>query len=554
VKRRIFRAVFLTSAAVMLAGLVLASAVLYGCFGNVQKRQLSDALVLAAGGVETEGESYLSALKRQEVRLTWVDRDGTVLFDSESEAAKMESHALREEIRAAFLTGEGESSRFSSTLTQETLYRALRLSDGTVLRASVSRRSVFSLALGLLRGLAVMFLLVLLLSVWMAGRMAKRIVRPLNAIDLDAPLENDAYDELSPLLSRIEGQKREIRRQKEALEAREREFGAVTENMREGLVLLSGSGRVLSMNPAAAAFFQAPADCRGRDFLTLERDHEIGCALREAAESGKSELRLSRTGREYQLNASRIGEGEGLVLLIFDITERFLAEQSRREFTANVSHELKTPLQAILGSAELLENGLVRAEDAPEFVSRIRSEAKRLLTLIEDILRLSQLDEGEALPSGEADWYLLAKKELELLTPLAGEQGVTLALTGESVPVRGSEQLLCEILHNLCGNAVKYNVPGGSVTVSLRTEGEEAVLTVSDTGIGIPREHQARIFERFYRVDRSRSKETGGTGLGLSIVKHAVRYMGGSVTLESEPGRGTEVTVRLPGGANPSVS
>jgi len=300
------------------------------------------------------------------------------------------------------------------------------------------------------------------------------------------------------------------------------------------------------MNPAAAAFFRVPGDCRGQDFLVLERDYGISCALREAAESGKAELRLSRGGREYQLNASRIGEGEGLALLIFDITEKFLAEQSRREFTANVSHELKTPLQAILGSAELLENGLVKPQDAPEFISRIRAEAKRLLTLIEDILRLSQLDEGGALPSGEADWYLLAEKELALLAPLARERGVSLALTGESVPVRGPEQLLCEILHNLCGNAVKYNVPKGSVTVSLQREGEEAVLTVSDTGIGIPREHQERIFQRFYRVDKSRSKETGGTGLGLSIVKHAVRYMGGRVSLESEPGKGTVVTVRVP--------
>lgn len=547
--KRIFRSVLLAAAAVLLACIVLIMGALYDYFGAVQKKQLREELSLAASAVEQGGVGYLETLGGETCRLTYVSADGTVLFDSNASADALENHAAREEIREALDSGYGESARYSATLLERTIYCAKRLSDGTVLRASVSRATVPSLVVGMLQPILLVLLAALILSAFLARRLSKKIVEPLNSLDLEHPLENNVYDELSPMLTHIEMQRRRIDGQVAELKKKQDEFSAVVRNMNEGLVLLNRAGEILSINAAAAAFFSTDEDCVGEDFLAVDRTHEIDRAIRAAAAEGHSEIRIDRGGRAYQLGVSRIdadGGEAGVALLIFDVTDKVFAERNRREFTANVSHELKTPLQSIMGSAELLENGLVKAEDMPRFVGQIRSEAARLVSLIEDIIRLSQLDEQTELPTETVDLYALAKEEIAPLARQAEEKRVTLSLTGAPVTVSGVRRLLCEILTNLCGNAIKYNVEGGSVTVTVRDGGENAILTVADTGIGIPEEAQPRVFERFYRVDKSRSKETGGTGLGLSIVKHAVQAMGGEIRLESAPGKGSTFTVVLP--------
>lgn len=543
--KKIFRSSFAVAMLVLLACLVLLLGALYDYFGNMQREQLKTELSLAATGVEQDGVAYLKALQQENCRLTLVGTDGRVLFDSDGKATEMGNHADREEIAQAMKTGSGESSRYSSTLTEQTVYYAKRLSDGTVLRVSVSRATVPVLILGMLQPILIILTLALILSGVLARRLSKKIVEPFNALNLDEPLENNTYDELSPLLTHIDHQQKKIAAQRQELQRKQNEFYAVIKNMNEGLVLLNGSGMVLSINPAASSFFGA-SNCIGQDFLTVERSHEISRTLEEAARRGHAEMQLSREGREYQLRAGRIEESgtlSGMVLLIFDITDRVFAERNRQEFTANVSHELKTPLHSIMGSAELIENGMVKPEDLPRFVGHIRTEAERLVSLIDNILRLSQLDEGVSLPSEAIDLHALAAAELDSLSQIAANKHVLLSLKGETAEAKGVRQLLHEIVYNLCDNAIKYNVDGGSVTVTTRCEGEKVLLSVADTGIGIPPEHQQRVFERFYRVDKSHSRQTGGTGLGLSIVKHAVQYMDGSLDLKSRPGEGTTVTV-----------
>ena len=362
-------------------------------------------------------------------------------------------------------------------------------------------------------------------------------------------MDNDTYEELSPLLGRINQQRRQIDAQMQELQRKRDEFDQITGNMKEGLVLLNEKGMILSINPAARTLFRAGGACVGQDFLTIERSSDVSHALQTAMEQGHSEIRTEREGREYQMDMSRI-ESEGAVtgagILAFDVTEQALAQRNRREFTANVSHELKTPLQSIMGSAELMENGLVKPEDMPVFIGRIRSEAARLVTLIEDIIRLSQLDEGVELPVECVELYALAQETAQSLSDAAEAKSISLTVTGQPVTVHSVRRLLSEILYNLCDNAIKYNVPGGRVSVDVAGTAEGAAITVSDTGIGIPAEHQARVFERFYRVDKSHSRASGGTGLGLSIVKHAVQDLGGTIRLDSTPGQGTSIRVTIP--------
>ena len=547
--KKIFRSVLLAAAVVLLASIVLIMGALYDYFSAVQKARVRDELTLAAGAVETGGMAYLSALKGENCRLTWVSADGTVLYDTNKSADTLENHAARTEIRDALATGYGESVRTSATLLERTIYCAERLEDGSVLRVSVSHATVPSLVVGMLQPICIVLAVALILSAVLAKRVSKKIVEPMNSLDLEHPLNNNVYDELSPLLKHIEMQRRQIDTQVAELRRRQNEFSSVVRNMREGLVLLDKKGMILSVNSAAAEFLSTDETCVGEDFLTVDRTHEIDSAIRTAFADGHSELRVERGGKVRELNISRItadGETVGAAMLIVDVTEKVFAESRRREFTANVSHELKTPLQSILGSAELLENGLVKPEDVPQFVGRIRAEAERLVSLIEDIIRLSRLDEHGEMPSEDVDLYTLAKAEIAALSSLAEQKRVTITLGGAPVVVCGVPQLLREILSNLCTNAVKYNVEGGSVTVTVRDAGKNAVLTVADTGIGIPEAAQSRVFERFYRVDKSHSRETGGTGLGLSIVKHAVEYMGGSVSLVSAPGVGSTFTVILP--------
>jgi two-component system phosphate regulon sensor histidine kinase PhoR len=549
--RKIFLSIMAAAAVVLLCSVLIIMGCLYDYFGGVQERQLEDELALAQTGVECSGKTYLEALEGESYRLTWIAPSGEVLFDSQADESSMENHAQREEVRQALETGEGQSSRYSSTLLEKTIYYAKRLTDGSVLRISISRATAGVLVMGMLQPMLVVLAAALILALVLAKRISARIVAPLNRLDLEKPLENDTYEELSPLLTRINQQRRQIDAQLRTLQQKKDEFDQITASMNESLVLMNEKGTVLSINPAARALFHAEPDCVGQDFLTVERSHEISCAIRRALEEGHAELRVERGGREYQLDISRIeSEGTviGAVLLAFDVTEQAFAERNRREFTANVSHELKTPLQSIMGSAELIENGLVKQEDMPRFVGHIRTEAARLVTLIEDIIRLSQLDEGGELPFEPVDLKKLAEEASASLASAAAEKQVTIRVHGDDRQITTVRRLASEIIYNLCDNAVKYNREGGSVDVTIDGAAHGAVVTVQDTGIGIPPEHQSRVFERFYRVDKSHSRQSGGTGLGLSIVKHAVQYLGGRIELESQPGKGTTMRVHFPDG------
>lgn len=549
--RKIFLSIMAAAAVVLLCSVLIIMGCLYDYFGGVQERQLEDELALAQTGVECSGKTYLKALEGESYRLTWIAPSGEVLFDSQADESSMENHAQREEVRQALETGEGQSSRYSSTLLEKTIYYAKRLTDGSILRISISRATAGVLVMGMLQPMLVVLAAALILALVLAKRISARIVAPLNRLDLEKPLENDTYEELSPLLTRINQQRRQIDAQLRTLQQKKDEFDQITASMNEGLVLMNEKGTVLSINPAARALFHAEPDCVGQDFLTVERSREISCAIRRALEEGHAELRVERGGREYQLDISRIeSEGTviGAVLLAFDVTEQAFAERNRREFTANVSHELKTPLQSIMGSAELIENGLVKQEDMPRFVGHIRTEAARLVTLIEDIIRLSQLDEGGELPFEPVDLKKLAEEASASLASAAAEKQVTIRVHGDDRQITTVRRLASEIIYNLCDNAVKYNREGGSVDVTIDGTAHGAVVTVQDTGIGIPPEHQNRVFERFYRGDKSHSRQSGGTGLGLSIVKHAVQYLGGRIELESQPGKGTTMRVHFPDG------
>lgn len=558
--KKIFKSILSVALVILLSSLVMIIGVLYDYFRGVQKNQLRTELAFAAEGVEVSGAAYLEGLNDDSCRITLVGEDGTVLYDSVESADKMGNHADREEIKEAREYGTGEASRYSSTLTEQTIYISKLLSDGSVLRVSVSHATVPALVFGMLQPLIVVLLLAFILSSVLAHRLSEKIVEPLSAIDLDKPLENNTYDELAPVLSHIEKQHRQIARQMYDLDRSRSEFEAVTHNMKEGLVLTSEKGEIISINPSAASFFlgvkpdsaefyEHEKGCIGKDFLTLDRSRETHELIERAQANGEAESRVSRWGREYQLNASRVlsdGKFTGIVLLIFDVTDKVFAERNRREFTANVSHELKTPLQSIMGSAELIENGLVKPEDMKDFSDRIYKEAARLLTLIEDIIRLSQLDENVELAWENLDIAKMASDTAALLRDTAEKKNVKINLDCEPTEIYGVRQLYSEIIYNLCENAIKYNKDGGSVTVSTHPKNGGIELTVSDTGIGIPPEHRSRVFERFYRVDKSHSKSTGGTGLGLSIVKHAVQYLGGQIDLTSLVGEGTKITVFFP--------
>jgi len=546
---KIFRSIFTTSLVVLLATLVIITSFLYNYFTNIQINQLKDELSIASVGTEQSGEEYLEALKSDNYRLTWVASDGTVLFDSQADKAVMDNHLDREEITEAFETGKGSSARRSATLTEKTLYEALLLSDGTVLRISVNRTSGFVLLLGMMYPVIIVIIIAVIISAVLAHKMSKRIIEPLNKLDLDNPTENDAYEEIAPLLRRIHKQNMKIERKATELNRRKDEFELITKNMREGLLLLDKNRRILTINSSATAIFGTDKKCVGKEFLTINRRHEIISAIEKALTDGHSEIRANLNEKEYQFDLSRIetdGETVGAVILAFDITEQADAERLRREFTANVSHELKTPLQTITGSAELMENGLIKPEDMPRFVGHIREEATRLVTLVEDIIRLSQLDEQTDLPKENVSLYEVANEVCGVLRDSADKKDIELLLSGDSGVVYGVKHLLFEIIYNLCDNSIKYTPDGGKVEVDISETENGLTLTVSDNGIGIAPQHQARIFERFYRVDKSHSKKSGGTGLGLSIVKHAVQYHGGKISIQSEENKGTAITVVLP--------
>lgn len=548
--KRIFRTVFVVAISIFIASAVLFMTVLYDYFSGIQQNQLRMQIDLASQGVEDEGLDYLKNLNIKDYRVTWIGTDGKVLYDSISEADEMENHFEREEVKEALSEGYGASSRYSSTLTQRYLYGAKRLPDGTVIRLSVIQNSLLILTLGMLQPIMIIFVIAIILSAFLASRLSKKIVKPLNELNLDKPLDNNGYDELSPLLRRIDTQQKEISRQSEELKQRQNELEVMTSAMSEGIILLNNRGTVLSINKAAAKLFGTDCFCIGEDIVSINRSLELAQLLNKAKDGEHSERVVELGSGRYQMMASPVISNNivsGIVLLILDVTEKEKAEQLRREFTANVSHELKTPLHTISGSAELLVNGMVKSEDIPIFLKRIYSEAQRMIQLVEDIIRLSHLDEGaEDMKWDMVDLYAVAEETINSLADEAESNGIKFELYGETVLINGIRQLLQEIIYNLCDNAIKYNCRGGSVSVGVKNENEFAVLTITDTGIGIPAEHQERIFERFYRVDKSHSKEIGGTGLGLSIVKHAAKLHNAEIELHSIVNKGTEITIKFP--------
>ncbi len=560
--RRIFFSILSVALLVLCASLVLVTGFLYDYFTDVLERQMRDEWEIASAAITENGTAYLARLSSARYRLTVVDPDGKVLWDTQSDAETMENHKDRQEIRDALAGAEGKTVRYSSTRLEKTMYYARRLPDGTVLRIAQSQATVGTLLLGMLSPFLAILAAALILSFVLGGRLARRIVEPLNTLDLSHPLENHTYEELSPLLTRIAGQHRQIDAQIRELHRRTDEFSHITANLHEGLLLLDPRLHIVHINTAARALFGVGEDCVGADLLTVDRTLGMGDAIRQAKEmeAGHGEWQETRDGRIYRFAVSRIdsdGECAGYAILAFDITERMNAEEMRREFTANVSHELKTPLQGILGSAELLESGMVKPEDTARFVGHIHEEAKRLLALVGDIIRLSQLDEATeagndantqiaGMAYEPVELYALSGEVIRDLADAAEKRNIAFSLEGTTVTVPGVRRLLYEVIYNLCDNAIRYNKENGSVTVTIAQKDGMASVAVADTGIGIAPENRDRVFERFYRVDKSHSRATGGTGLGLSIVKHAVQYHHGTIALDSTPQVGTTITISLP--------
>ena len=547
--KKIFHSILLVACTVLLACYLVILTSLNDYFTSLRKSQLKTQLSFASTAVEDEGIEYLKNVESGEYRLTLIDTDGTVLYDTGADAASMENHSDRREFQEAFLSGYGESHRYSRTLTEQTYYFAKKLSDDRVLRISTSQVTIVSLLLGMLQPLLVIAFLAILLSVFLAKRASLNLVKPLNNLDLNDPLSNDVYEELSPLLRHMAQQNKQIALQMDELSRSQNEFNAITSNMSEGLIVLNKDGVVVSLNTAARKIFEAEEDSIGKDFLTIDRTPEISRAIKETLSGKKQELEYEKNGRNYDLCINQIVEKDeviGVLLLAIDNTEKIQAEQNRREFTANVSHELKTPLQSIIGSADLIESGLIKPEDMPRFIGHIKTDAARLVSLVSDIIRLSQLDENTEMNWENVDALSVAKEALEMVGPIAESRNISLTIKGEPAPLTSVHKLLYDIIYNLCDNAVKYNKEGGFVKVNVKTAGDKVQVAVSDNGVGIAPADQSRVFERFYRVDKSHSRESGGTGLGLSIVKHAVAYLKGSISLESTLGKGTTITVSFP--------
>lgn len=548
-KKKIFQSILNATTIVLLSSLVLVTGVLHNYFGKIQNKQLKNELLLAATGTEQEGLNYLSNLKEQDNRITWIAQDGMVLYDNQADITIMENHSNREEFQEAVEAGYGSSSRHSITLTENTIYEAKLLADGTVLRISMNQKSILALLMGLINPFVIILIVAIIIAQFIAKRLAKQIIEPLEEIDLEHPLREESYEELAPFLKRIHYQKKQIRWQLEELNQKKLEFEQVVSQMKEGLVLLDAKNQIMSINPAAMELFQTTLECIGNDFLSVERKQKLTQAIEKAREEGRTQVKIKKNSRQYLFDITSIRTQEeivGAVILALDITEQSNAEKMRREFSANVSHELKTPLQSIIGSAELLRNNLVKEEDVPRFIGHIHTEASRLVVLIEDIIRLSELDEEQKMQEEEISLYQIAEEVLESLQAEAEKRKIKLKLNGKEGTMIGVYRLLHEVIYNLCENAMKYNVDDGSVFVTIEERGKEAGIIIEDTGIGIPLEHQSRVFERFYRVDKSHSKKNGGTGLGLSIVKHAVNYHNGKIELTSEEGMGTKIEIWFP--------
>lgn len=547
--KRVFRNIFVTA----VLALMLTSVLLVSTLYNVYETRISTELrteaeyIVRALDMIGDDERYLSGFSPSN-RVTLISSDGAVLYDSAADESRMESHAARPEVIDALDNGTGESTRYSDTLSDVTTYYARKTATGNVLRIASTRSSVLGVFMDVAPQIVLMLLMVAVLSLLIARYSAKQIVQPINNLNLDAPLDNDIYDEFAPLLTRMDRQRSQIRKHIVELARAHADLNAIMQNMSEGLILLSKECRVISINGSASRIFGVKGVISpDADLLTICRDASIMEIVNAAQQGSSGDTVFVRADHTYRVFASPVMREEkvrGVVLLALDISARYAAEASRREFTANVSHELKTPLTSISGYAEIIESGIAKTEDIPVFAGKIRAEAKRLVNLVNDILELSQLDEKQGLGAREPVALMPMLNALnEAFQPIAQEKGVALQVEGSNVTIEGYPVLLRELFHNLIDNAVKYTPAGGHVTVSLNQEDGHPVCTVADTGIGIPAEHQAHVFERFYRVDKSHSRQTGGTGLGLAIVKHVAEAHHARVELKSAPGEGTAIKV-----------
>lgn len=537
---KIIRSLFSLAMLVLVIGAALFSGILYGYY----EKQSFASLAQEAEQLQQTMEYVSPEQMRSADRITLISPDGTVLYDSVARADAMENHLSREEVVHALREGTGKSSHYSSTVLKKNLYYALRLEDGNILRLSREQSSLGAMLLNMAWPIAATVAGLLLLAAGLSVRLARQITQPINAISPDDP--QDVYPELQPLTQRLRQQRETIRNQMDELSRRMREFSAMTENMSEGFLLIDLRGHVLTENHSASMLLPTDADN-----IAKCSQRELCQAAQQALTGQRCERLLQQGERTLSVIASPVlesGQVTGAVVLTLDVTEREQREKLRREFSANVSHELKTPLTSISGFAELMSQGLVPPDKVREFSLDIQKECTRLTNLVEDIIDLSRLEEG----GGDMTWedidlYTLCDDVLQSLEPVAKRQTVTLRLAGESLQVRGVYQVLREMIYNLCDNAIKYNRSGGSVTVTAARRAGRASVAVADTGIGIPYEDQSRVFERFYRVDKSHSRAIGGTGLGLSIVKHAAALHGAEIKLQSQPEDGTVITVLFPG-------
>ncbi len=549
---KIFRLNFISTIIVLLLSSTLMYGVLYQYFTKISQKQLKEQLHVVADGVNTTGEAYLEHLQLDNYRITWIDRSGTVLFDNSTEKkGALENHLDRSEVKEAFQSGMGESKRYSSTMLKRSLYEAVKLKDGTVLRLSIAQNTVLSLVLGMLQPILLIIIIAVCISLAIAKIIAKRIVKPLNLIDLDHPLENEEYDELSPLLRRINVQQVAIKKKNTELSQKQEEMNTILGSLEEGMILLNKKGKIITINTAVAHLMELNLkECIGMDILSLNRDIMFQSIIENALAGNRNQSVVEIFDGYYQVSATPISNREGLqgvAIVLFDVTQKEQSEQLRREFSANVSHELKTPLHAISGYAELMKNGMVKSSDVIPFSEKIYKETQHMIGLIEDIISLSHLDEDtDDFTWEEVDLYQIAKETAEQFKGKANQRQVDLYVDGESVKIQAVVPLVREIIYNLCDNAVKYNQIKGSVTIDVHREEQQAVLSVTDTGIGISKEDQKRIFERFYRGDKSHSKEINGTGLGLSIVKHAANIHKAAVEVSSEVHKGSCIRILFP--------
>lgn len=546
-KKKIFRYVVTSMAAILCVSMALTIYILNNYFITSEQSRLASEARLASAGMETDPQNYLSNIDTDGYRITWIDTDGTVLFDSETSIDTMENHSDRKEVKEAFSEGEGSSSRLSETIGLRTIYYAIKLNDGTIIRIAEDYDTVGILTIRMLSPILIVIVGAIAVSSFIANKLGSAIANPINTIDLDHPLEADTYEEVAPLLIKIDKQNDQIREQLDQLHQKKKEFNSVISNMNEGLILINTHEEIISINNAAVQMFHT--DPTVKTITQACRIPEMSDLVKKLFTDGSAETACTIRGRRLQISGHAItsyGVLTGADIIAYDITEEYEAEQTRREFTANVSHELKTPLQSIMGSAELLENHLVQPKDQDNFVHKIRFESKRMLDLIDDIIRLSQLDEGTPVETNVLNLSDMANEAKEAVSTIAEQKHVTLHMDLQPAKIRANNRLIYEIIFNLMDNAIRYNKENGSVTVQTYMDGNESVVSVSDTGIGIPEDAINRIFERFYRVDKSHSRATGGTGLGLSIVKHAVSLCKGQISVKSRPGEGSVFTVRFP--------